>query len=102
MDFALPPESDGVRRRIRAFVDEHILPLESDPGAYDDYENIAEQPLESLRGLARRQGLWALQMPKRRGGLGLPIVGMAACYEEMNRSIFGPVCFNSAAPTTAT
>ena len=98
MDFALPPESDSIRRRIRAFVDEHILPLETDPGAYDDYENIAEQPLESLRGLARRQGLWALQMPKRRGGLGLPIVGMAACYEEMNRSIFGPVCFNSAAP----
>src|SRR3546814_12466834 len=23
---------------------------------------------------------------------------MAACYEEMNRSIFGPVCFNAAAP----
>ena len=23
---------------------------------------------------------------------------MAACYEEMNRSIFGPVVFNSAAP----
>ena len=37
-------------------------------------------------------------MPKERGGQGLPLVGMAACYEEMNRSIFGPVCFNSAAP----
>jgi acyl-CoA dehydrogenase len=23
---------------------------------------------------------------------------LAACYEEMNRSIFGPVCFNAAAP----
>ncbi len=23
---------------------------------------------------------------------------MAVCYEEMNRSIFGPVVFNSAAP----
>ena len=26
------------------------------------------------------------------------MVGMAACYEEMNRSIFGPVVFNGAAP----
>ena len=26
------------------------------------------------------------------------MVGMAACYEEMNRSIFGPVVFNCAAP----
>ncbi len=25
-------------------------------------------------------------------------MGMAVCYEEMNRSIFGPVIFNSAAP----
>ena len=30
--------------------------------------------------------------------MGLDIVGMAACYEEMGRSIFGPVCFNCAAP----
>lgn len=31
-------------------------------------------------------------------GQGLGKVGMAVCYEEMNRSIFGPVVFNSAAP----
>jgi acyl-CoA dehydrogenase len=37
-------------------------------------------------------------MPKARGGQGLPVVGMAACYEEMGRSIFGPVVFNCAAP----
>ena len=32
------------------------------------------------------------------GGLGLPIVGWAAMYEEANRSIFGPVAFNCQAP----
>src|SRR5690606_1367191 len=32
------------------------------------------------------------------GGQGLGRVGMAVCYEAMNRSIFGPVIFNSAAP----
>ena len=37
-------------------------------------------------------------MPRERGGQGLSTVGLAACYEEMNRSIFGPVAFNSAAP----
>ena len=36
--------------------------------------------------------------PCERGGLGLTTVGMAACYEEMGRSIFGPVAFNCAAP----
>ena len=37
-------------------------------------------------------------MPPSRGGLGLNRVGMAVCYEEMGRSIFGPVVFNCAAP----
>ncbi|MEO6986037.1 MAG: acyl-CoA dehydrogenase family protein [Paralcaligenes sp.] len=37
-------------------------------------------------------------MPRERGGQGLQVADMAPCYEEMNRSIFGPVVFNSAAP----
>ena len=51
-----------------------------------------------MRAEARQQGLWALQMPKARGGGGLSMAELAACYEEMNRSIFGPVVFNAAAP----
>jgi acyl-CoA dehydrogenase len=37
-------------------------------------------------------------MPPELGGMGLGPVGMAALYEEMGRSRFGPVCFNCAAP----
>ena len=98
MDFALTPEIDEIRLRIRGFVDRHVLPLESDADAYDGHENIAEHALAPLRAKAKAEGLWCLQMPKERGGQGLSIAGMAACYEEMNRSIFGPVAFNSAAP----
>jgi acyl-CoA dehydrogenase len=98
MDFQLAPEIEDIRLRIHDFVEQHILPLEQDPTAHDEHENIAEGPLSDLRARAKAEGLWALQMPKQRGGGGLNIVAMAACYEEMNRSIFGPVCFNSAAP----
>ena len=84
--------------RVRAFVEERILPLEADPASYDEHENIAPALLERLRGEVKAAGLWAPQMPSVRGGQGLGIVGMAAAYEEMNRSIFGPVCFNCAAP----
>lgn len=98
MDFALSPEIDAIRLRIRAFVADHILPVEADRSAYDEHDNITEDALQALRAKARAAGLWALQMPRERGGMGLPVVGMAACYEEMNRSIFGPVVFNSAAP----
>jgi acyl-CoA dehydrogenase len=98
MDFVLPPEIDDYRQRIRRFVDDRLIPLESDRANYDEHENIAPAVLARLRAAAKAEGLWALQMPKGIGGQGLPRIGMAACYEEMNRSIFGPVVFNSAAP----
>jgi acyl-CoA dehydrogenase len=98
MDFALSPEIEDYRRRIRAFVEDHIIPVEADPTAYDAHENIREDRLAALRLKSRAQGLWALQMPKKLGGQGLPVTGMTACYEEMGRSIFGAVAFNCAAP----
>ncbi len=98
MDFTLTPEVDGFRKRIRVFVEENLLPLEADPASFDAHENINEDLLQAMRTEARMVGLWALSMPKERGGQGLDTVGMAACYEEMARSIFGPVVFNAAAP----
>ncbi|HYF08453.1 MAG TPA: acyl-CoA dehydrogenase family protein [Acetobacteraceae bacterium] len=98
MDFTLPPEVEAMRQRIRRFVDERLIPLESDRANYDEHENISPSVLQRMRAEAKAEGIWALQMPKSLGGGGLPRIGMAACYEEMNRSIFGPVVFNSAAP----
>jgi acyl-CoA dehydrogenase len=98
MDFALTPEIEDLRQRCRAFVAEHVLPVERDRENYDEHENIALPVLEELRSKVKAAGLWAPQMPKTRGGQGLPVTGMAACYEEMGRSLFGPVVFNCAAP----
>lgn len=98
MDFTLSPKVEDYRSRIRAFVDEQLIPLESHSASYDEHENIAEPLLETMRAKAKEHGLWSLQMPIERGGQGLSMAEMAACYEEMNRSIFGPVVFNSAAP----
>jgi acyl-CoA dehydrogenase len=98
MDFTLPPEVDAYRQAVRDFVAEHIVPLEADPASYDAHENIRTDLLDTVRAKVKAAGLWAPQMPKERGGLGFNQVGMAASYEEMNRSIFGPACFNCAAP----
>jgi alkylation response protein AidB-like acyl-CoA dehydrogenase len=102
MDFALSPETDAIRQRIRAFVEERLIPLERDPASYDEHENIARPLLERMRAEARKQGLWALGMPKGRGGGGLTMAELAPCYEEMNRSIFGPSCSTARRRTTAT
>jgi acyl-CoA dehydrogenase len=98
MDFQLPPDVERTRAAVRDFVEREVLPLEADPASYDAHENIAEPALQQLRGKAKAAGLWAPQMPVARGGLGLGCVGMAAVYEEANRSIFGPVTLNCAAP----
>ncbi|GGA81271.1 acyl-CoA dehydrogenase [Nitratireductor aestuarii] len=98
MDFTISPEVEATRQKIAAFVERELLPLESQKEAYDAHGNIAPSYLETMRAKARAEGLWALQLPKEIGGGGLNKQGMAVCYEEMNRSIFGPVVFNSAAP----
>lgn len=98
MDFTLDPRHDELRLKVREFVDEHILPLESDPANYNEFENIRMSLRDELRKKAKQAGLWAPQMPRERGGLGLPMVGQAVFYEEANRSIFGPSAFNCAAP----
>jgi acyl-CoA dehydrogenase len=98
MDFSLAPEIEHLRLAVRAFIETEAMPLEDERANYDEFENIRLDVLETLRGKAKARGLWAPQMPKARGGLGLPVVGWAAVYEEANRSIFGPVAFNCAAP----
>lgn len=98
MDFTIPPRIEDFRARIARFVEDEILPLEADRANYDPHENIRTDVLEYLREKARTEGLWCLQLKEETGGQGLDKMGMAVCYEEMNRSIFGPVVFNAAAP----
>ena len=98
MDFTISPELDDLRQRTRAFIDEHVIPLESDPANYDAYENIRLDLLETVRAKAKKAGLWAPQSPKEFGGIGLPVMSWAVMYEEANRSIFGPNALNCQAP----
>ena len=98
MDFTLSPETLDLCKRIDAFLDRHVIPLESDRASYDEGENIRDALLQLVRAKAIAEKLWCFQMPKELGGQGQSVVGMAACYEAAGRSIFGPACFNVAAP----
>ncbi len=98
MDYRISPRTEDYRKRISAFVEAFVMPREADLASYDAHENIREDLLGELRAKARSEGLWCLQLKPENGGQGLDRVSMAVCYEAMNRSIFGPVVFNSAAP----
>jgi acyl-CoA dehydrogenase len=98
MDFTLSPEIETLRLRTRAFIEEHVLPLEADPANFSDHENIPDERLSPVRAKARAAGLWAPQSPKAFGGMELPIVAWAVMYEEAARSLFGPLALNCMAP----
>ena len=83
MDFTLEAEFDALRLKTKAFIADHVLPLEADSTHYDTHENIALPVLETARQKAKAAGLWAPQAPTERGGMGLPVRGWAALYEEV-------------------
>lgn len=98
MEFALSPEVRRHRDRYRAFMREHVLPYDTTPESFDEHDNIRDELLQELRVRAKENAVWAPQMPIARGGQGLSVTAMAACYEELNYALFGPVVCNCAAP----
>ena len=55
MDFTIPPALEALRSRIAAFVARELIPIESDPDAYDGHENIDPIRLRELRAKARAE-----------------------------------------------
>ena len=98
MDFALSPEAKRHRDRFRNFVRTEVLPYDATPESFDEHDNLRDDLLQELRQRAKDASVWAPQMPRSRGGQGFDVATMAACYEELNYSLFGPVVCNCAAP----
>ena len=69
MDFTLSPEIEDLRQRTRAFIEEHVLPLEAEPLNFSEHENIPLSRLAPVQEKARQAGLWAPQSPKEFGGM---------------------------------
>ena len=53
MDFTLSPEIEDIRVRTRAFIEEHVLPLESDPANFSEHENIPLARLKPVQANAK-------------------------------------------------
>ncbi len=96
--FAIDMATDVLRARIDAFVRERIVPLEAAHANDNEHGNLRLDVLEALRGDVKAAGLWAPQMARSLGGLGLSMSALVPLYEAMNFSIFGPAAFNCAAP----
>lgn len=88
MEFTVPEEYEALRRRVRAFVERELLPLERTlPEAPDLPDDLRRQ----LQEKAKAEGLWALDVRREFGGQGLPNLGMVMVWEELGRSTVPPL-----------
>lgn len=108
MDFKPSAHTQEILQRINQFIDERIIPAESDYYAQlkaqssgGDWRNwrvpgcVAE-----LKAAAKAQGLWNLFLPDADLGAGLSNVEYAPLAEATGRSFLAPEIFNCNAPDT--
>ena len=108
MDFRPSARSQSFRDRVRAFVTEHVLPVEEAMVAArrtarssPDHRTWTVSPeVRRLQARAREEGLWNLFLPDAEHGAGLSVVEYAPVAEEMGRSFLAPEVFNCNAPDT--
>jgi acyl-CoA dehydrogenase len=104
MDFAIAPEVEELRERVRAFIAEHVEPVEDEALAALDAEVGTGTPypamLVELRERARAEGLWNLFLADPDIGGGLSNADYGLLCEDMGRSLVAPMVFNCSAPDT--
>src|SRR5208282_302194 len=105
MNFSPSPKAENYVERLSAFMQEHVLPAESE--YYARLQNVPDwhgwkQPpvMESLKAKARLAGLWNLFLPHVKYGAGLTNVEYAPLAEITGRSAIAPEVFNCNAPDT--
>ena len=108
MDFKPSDRARQTAEKVRAFVKEHIEPIEAQHWKEilgqrngGDWTKWTIHPrVEALKTKARDQGLWNLFMPDPELGAGLSVLEYAFSCEETGRSVMAPEIFNCAAPDT--
>jgi alkylation response protein AidB-like acyl-CoA dehydrogenase len=96
IDFDLGADLQALQARIRTFIADEVIPLESDP------RRTPHGPTEELRRelteKALAAGLLAPHVSREYGGLALSHVGRAVAFEEAGYSPLGPLALNVFAP----
>jgi acyl-CoA dehydrogenase len=95
IDFSLPDGLAALQQRTRDFIRDAVIPLEArDHGVHGIDAGLRKE----LQQLAKDAGLFAPQVSRQFGGLGLDMRGWSVVFEEAGYSLLGPQALNCAAP----
>jgi alkylation response protein AidB-like acyl-CoA dehydrogenase len=94
-DLTSPAELLELKTVYRAFIEEHVLPVEEALLREDD---AAQDVLAGLRARAKAEGLWAPHLPPEAGGTGRGFLAYAHLNEEIGRVTWAQYVFNCQAP----
>ncbi len=103
MDFSLSARSQDYLSRVKAFMEQEILPIEDD---YFRELKSLDNPwvvlpiIKALKEKAKAQGLWNMFLPVEGYGPGLSNAEYAPIAEQTGRSFIAPEIFNCNAPDT--
>jgi acyl-CoA dehydrogenase len=103
MEFDYSPRVEDLRRRVRDFIEDRILPVVPEWTREVAGGNTHPQCLEDLKALARAEGLWNLFLPALRDdepGTRLSNLEYAPLAEIMGRVTWASEVFNCSAPDT--
>ena len=102
MHFEYNEKTQGLVKRVREFMIEHIYPNEQEMlGQIESGDHWEPIPMmETLKDKAKEAGLWNLFLPESERGAGLTNLEYAPLAEEMGRSQFASEVFNCSAPDT--
>jgi alkylation response protein AidB-like acyl-CoA dehydrogenase len=81
----VPPALDDLRRRLRAFIDDELLPVERARGLTDEHQ-AAPELRRWVRQRSRELGLFTLFQSRELGGDGLGPLGLAVLHEAVGAS----------------
>jgi alkylation response protein AidB-like acyl-CoA dehydrogenase len=96
MDFSIPEPLQSLRAHFRELIEREVEPLEARLVARPFSELLPA--LSEVRAKARARGLWAPQVPRSDGGMGLNGVELALVGEVLGRSPLGHYAVNAQAP----
>ncbi|WZH51893.1 MAG: acyl-CoA dehydrogenase family protein [Nocardioides alkalitolerans] len=89
--------AEDLTARTRAFVAEHVLPLDDEHDG-DIVAAGGDERRVALQEAARAAGVFAPQVAREYGGHGLGMVDRSGPLEEAGYSLFGPIATNVGAP----